>query len=67
MKQWIGDKLNSNLEPQLFSQIMDLPQQVRLDLLSFLGSVAVAHEEIQRIVDELSASQLGAVKVLRAS
>jgi len=56
----MDEKMNSILEPQLFSQIMDLPQQVRLDLLSFLGSATIAHDEIQNIVDELAAGHHGA-------
>lgn len=44
-----------NIHPNLFTQVMQFPDNVRSDLLEFLGATPVGDAQLKRMIADISA------------
>lgn len=50
--------MGTQLNPDDFTRVMQMPEAARTDLLEFLGSTAVKPSEIGQLIDQIEARYL---------
>lgn len=51
-------EMATRIDPKLFSRIMALPKNARLDLLEFAGATGIGSAQLEKIVDDLTSQPL---------